>query len=184
MSVAKTHHSLRPDLENDNLPKPPRQSSQYALHASSPESTAPGMPNTDIVGTPQSPDADLDEAVDATTVVGEDPDHDNSVELPPVAPPDTDSEGLMDVDSAVLAVDSSDGQSERGLAVGDDDSDSDENWQPSSDLEGSSTQNLTEVEAAELEAFREWKRVQTIEQRKTIAQHERALKAEKAKVCH
>ncbi len=28
VSVAKTRHSLRPDLENDNLPKPPRQSSQ------------------------------------------------------------------------------------------------------------------------------------------------------------
>ncbi len=142
------------------------------------------MPNTDIVSTPQSLDTDLDEAVDAMMVIGEDPDHDDSVELPLVTPPDTNSEGLMDVDSAVLTMDSSDGQSERGLAVGDNDSNSDENWQPSSDLEGSSTQNLMEVEAAELEAFCEWKRVQTIEQRKTIAQHEWALKAEKAKVCH
>ncbi|KAK0437729.1 uncharacterized protein EV420DRAFT_1651833 [Desarmillaria tabescens] len=133
-----------------------------------------GAPQSSMASPPPGIGMSLDSAEDADAV--EDPY--DAVELPPVAPPDTNSEGLMDVD----AEDHSEGHSEPGLAVEDDtDDDSDKAYQPSSDLEDSSTHNLTEADAAELTAFHEWKRVQMIDQKKTIARHKQALKAEKAK---
>ncbi|KAK0475360.1 hypothetical protein IW261DRAFT_1645497 [Armillaria novae-zelandiae] len=104
--LAKTLHSLCPDLESVNLPKVPQQSSRYAADADGFKLTE-CLPSIGIAKTAQSqdsPQVDWDPAADTMVGLRENCDNSDSMELPPIAPPDTDSEGLMDVDDSMLHI--------------------------------------------------------------------------------